>query len=236
MEEVACPGCGASIPPTGICRFCNGTAFVDGVPGRLLASELKCPRCPGKAPLQGVEQEGLRADICTKCHGAWFGAGMLEEAVRLAAGRAAKKGEGGLGAAHGGSEKVRYASCPRCGLGMARIPLAKKPLVIVDRCLPHGHWCDGGELGQLKTIARTRGVAEALGGGEVRAAGGIRTAVLEEGDPLLAELKKRPGNWGLVPPEVSEFDAIREAASPLFWGRRRRMHRGLLDILWILFR
>ncbi|HEU4395436.1 MAG TPA: zf-TFIIB domain-containing protein [Planctomycetota bacterium] len=234
MEEVACPGCGASVPPTGICRFCNGTAFVDGVPGRLLASDLKCPRCPGGAPLQGVEHEGLRADVCASCHGAWFGAGMLEEAVRLAAERPAKKGEGGLGRALGGSEKVRYASCPRCGLGMARIPLARKPLVIIDRCLPHGHWCDAGELGQLKTIARTRGVAEALGGGAVPE--GAKIATLAEDDPLLAELMRRPGNWGLVPPEVSEIDAMRHGGSALFWGRRRSKTRGLLDILWVLLR
>jgi len=232
MAEVSCPGCGASVPAAGICRFCNGTAFVDGVPGRLLPSDLRCPRCEGR-PLQGVEHEGLRADVCTECHGVWFGTGMLEEAVRLAAARPVRKGEGGRGPAHGGMEPVRYARCPRCDGGMARVALARRPLVIIDRCPSHGHWCDGGEFGQLKAVARSRGVAEALGGSAEAAAPAGRIPAIPEGDPLLAELKRRPGNWGLVPSEVSQADALAEVRRGDFltWGRGRRRYT-LFDILW----
>jgi hypothetical protein len=131
-------------------------------------------------------------------------------------------------------EPVRYARCPVCDGGMARVPLSKRsPLVIVDRCPSHGHWCDGGEFALLKSVARSRGVAEALGGAppEPRAP---RVPALPEDDPLLAELKKRPGNWGLVPPEVSRIDALHEQTGGLAsfsWGRRRRRY-SLLDILW----
>ena len=121
-------------------------------------------------------------------------------------------------------------SFTNCSASMARLPLARKPLVIVDRCPSHGHWCDGGEFGQLKTVARTRGVAEALGGSG--ATGRAKVPPLAEDDPILAELKKRPGNWGLVPPEVSRMDALSDIGSPRAWGRRRRGYRGLLDVLF----
>jgi Zn-finger nucleic acid-binding protein len=41
---------------------------------------------------------------------------------------------------------------------MARTAISRKPLVFIDRCPSHGDWLDGGELGQLKALARTRGV------------------------------------------------------------------------------
>jgi Zn-finger nucleic acid-binding protein len=225
-ERVACPGCGAEIPATGVCRFCGATALVDGVAGRLLPSDLKCPRCAGKPPLQGVEHDGFRVDFCRRCHGAWFGLGMLEEVIRTAVKRALKKGEGDEGPVH----------------------FAQTPLVIIDRCPSHGDWCDGGELAQLKAVARTRGVDEALGHAEQSRA--ARTQAQKEAgqramdgfgqDPLIAELRKRPGNWGIVPPEVGAIDAYdRRQRSPLdpFGGKRRRRRGGdLFDMLWVLIR
>ncbi len=229
--RVSCPSCAAEVPSTGVCRSCGGTALVDGVAGRLLASDLKCPRCPGSPPLQGVEHEGFRADFCRKCHGVWFGLGMLEEVLRSAVKRPLKKGEGGEGPVHGGMEPVRYALCPRCGGGMARNPFAQKPLVIIDRCPAHGDWCDGGELAQLKAIARTRGVEGVLAPAAKPAARGARSGLVA--DPLLAELRKRPGNWGVVPDEVAAIDDMKSGSG---FGRRRRRGRDLLDLLWVLFR
>jgi Zn-finger nucleic acid-binding protein len=235
-ETVACPGCGAQVSPTGACRFCGATAFVDGVAGRLLPSNLKCPRCGDGKPLRGLEYEGLRTDLCMSCHGVWFGLGLLEEALRRAVKRPLKKGEGGHGPAHGGLEKVRYSRCPVCGGAMARLAFAKKPLVFIDRCPAHGDWCDGGELGQLKAVARSRGVRFALGA-EVDAKGveeppkhARRGAASDlTPDPLLEELRNRPGNWGLVPKEVSRADERKSRG--LFGGRVRR-RRDLFDVLW----
>jgi Zn-finger nucleic acid-binding protein len=233
-EMVPCPGCGAEVAPTGACRYCGATAFVDGVAGRLLPSRLKCPRCEDANPLQGLEYEGIRTELCMRCHGVWFGLGLLEEALRNAVKRPLKKGEGGEGPAHGGIEPVRYARCPVCGGGMARAPLAKKPLVIIDRCPAHGDWCDGGELGQLKAVARSRGVKIALGTGpEATDAApprkaGAAAATDMSADPLLEELRNRPGNWNLVPKEVLHNDARKQRVP--FGGRRRR--RDLFDVLW----
>lgn len=236
-ETVPCPGCGAEVPPTGVCRFCGSTAFVDGVAGKLLPSDLKCPRCPGSPPLRGVEHEGFRADLCLKCHGVWFGLGLLEEVIRTAVKRKVRKGEGDEGPVHGGVEPVRYANCPKCGGGMARAAFAQKPLVIIDRCPSHGDWCDGGELSQLKAVARSRGLAQALGrtaapeppkgpdAGKVR----LGTAAEAQTEALMSVLRNRPDNWGIVPPEVSAQDALEDRRRS---GRYRRRGRDLFDLLW----
>jgi hypothetical protein len=120
---------------------------------------------------------------------------------------------------------------------MSRLPVCRKPLVILDACAAHGQWCDGGELGQLKAVARSRGVAEALGGGFARpapAAGRRRiggTSAGDGADPLLEELRRRPGGGGLVPAAVAWNDARAGGGSGFRWGRRR----GGGDFLHVLF-
>jgi len=114
---------------------------------------------------------------------------------------------------------------------MSRLPFCRQPLVIIDRCPADGHWCDGGELGQLKAVARAKGVAEALGGAKAPPAAKEMDGAT---DALLADLRKRPGNWGLVPPEVAREDLVAERKGhgiSFRWGRRRRTY-GLFDILW----
>jgi Zn-finger nucleic acid-binding protein len=238
-DTVSCPGCGASIAPTGICRFCGATGFVDGVAGKLLPSDLACPRCPGGKALKGVEHEGFRADVCTACHGVWFGPGILDEAIRAALKRPLKKGEGATTPAHGGMEPVRYALCPRCGGGMARTPFSQKPLVIIDRCPAHGDWCDGGELGQLKAAARSRGSAPARREPAPDApAAKPRPRLGGQGDgedPIVAIIKGRPGGGGVFTAESERLsDLARNRGTFLGLGRRRR--RDLFDILADLLR
>lgn len=211
-RKVDCPGCGASVPATGVCGFCGATVLLEGVAGKLLSSDLRCPRCPGSPGMRGLEHEGTRVDLCTKCHGAWFGLGRLEAALASAAKRPPAPGEGEEGPAHGGIEPVRYSKCPVCGGGMARVALARKPLVLIDRCPAHGDWCDGGEFGQLKFVARTRGM-EAIG------------------QPL-PEAPAKPSK-SKVPVDLPIDGGL---AGFTFGGRSRR-HRGpdVFDILWNLF-
>lgn len=234
-HTVACPGCGAEVKPTGVCRFCGSTAFVDGVAGRLLPSDLACPRCGAGVPLKGVEHEGFRADLCLKCHGAWFGLGMLEEVIRSAAKRPVRKGEGSEGPIHGGMEPVRYSSCPKCKGGMARVAFCHKPLVIIDRCPGHGEWCDGGELAQLKTVARSRGVDAALGRtAEKKREPSKDPDAARKTDALMEVLRNRPDNWGVTTSATDRLDSMnrRSAGAWLSIGGRRR--RGRLDLFDIL--
>ena len=39
--------------------------------------ELKCPKCDGT--LHAADFEGIKVDICDKCHGVWFDAGELSQ-------------------------------------------------------------------------------------------------------------------------------------------------------------
>ena len=39
------------------------------------ASHLNCPKCDGK--LVESDFEGIKIDVCNKCHGVWFDAGEL---------------------------------------------------------------------------------------------------------------------------------------------------------------
>ena len=224
-ETVKCPACGASVPPTGACRFCGATAFIEGVAGRLLPSDLKCPRCTDGPDLRGVEHEGRRADLCMKCHGVWFGPGLLEEALRAASLRPPLPGEAAGGPAHGGIEPVRYARCPACGGGMSRVPFARKPLVIIDRCPAHGDWCDGGEMGQLIVVARSRGMEDI--GIPKEAKQGPRGASPADRDSPLGG--KRFPSGGLFTEEVMEESRAREGR-----GRGQGPLYTLIDVIWSL--
>ena len=168
--------------------------------------------------------DSLRADFCPACHGTWFGLGALAEALRTATKTPAAAAEGAEGPSHGGVEAVRYARCPRCEGGMSRVPLCRKPLVIVDRCPSHGDWCDGGEFAQLKVAARTRGIEAVLGPPE--APRGRKATAGERDSPLGGA--RFPGE-GIFTPETERED-LAGGRSPLPFGRRRRA-RDFFDLL-----
>ncbi|MEP7075690.1 MAG: zf-TFIIB domain-containing protein [Acidobacteriota bacterium] len=41
--------------------------------------EIKCPKCDGT--LHATDFEGIKIDVCDKCHGAWFDAGELAQVI-----------------------------------------------------------------------------------------------------------------------------------------------------------
>ena len=225
--KVRCPGCGAENPATSVCAYCRASAMLDGEGASLLPSDLRCPRCAARPPLRGLLHDGIRADFCLVCHGVWFGTGLLDAAVRAAALRPPREGEAAEGPAHGAVEPVRYARCPRCKGGMMRVPFAQKPLVLVDRCPAHGDWCDGGELGQLKAVARSRGPEEALGPRAVRRVGRQPSDAAAMDSPLGGRCF---AGESIVPPEVSRADAGRGRYDP-----RDARPEDIFDVLWRLF-
>jgi Zn-finger nucleic acid-binding protein len=237
LEKVSCPSCGAEVPPTGRCPFCNAVVLLEGVAGRLLPSDMACPRCPGKEPLQGLEHDGVRADLCGKCHGAWFPLGALVEAIRRAAAGPRRKGEGARPPVHGGMEPVRYLRCPRCGGGMAREAFCRKPLVVLDRCPACGDWCDGGELGQLKVVARLHGADAALGRGKkATASGGRSLEPAGEDAEFFAMLRNRSGGNGIFPAGMRGEDGRpANGLGSLLGGGRRRRGGSLFDLVDTLF-
>ena len=43
-------------------------------------SGINCPRCDGS--LLEADYEGIRIDVCDKCHGVWFDAGELAQVIQ----------------------------------------------------------------------------------------------------------------------------------------------------------
>lgn len=225
MSEVRCPTCGATVSATGACAYCGVSVFVDGVVGRTRDSDLKCPRCKDHPAMKGIDLDGLHVDACLACHGVFFALGGLDRAIAEAIARPRVKGEGAIGPAHDGIEPVRYARCPVCDSGMSRVSYSRKPLVIIDRCASHGDWCDGGELGQLKNVARSRGM-DAVGERAQEKERQVRPSGLSADSPLGGA---RFDDASIFTAETRHLTAMQ--------GRGRRFGRrtDLFDILWDLF-
>ncbi len=229
-DGLRCPGCGAKLPPAGLCRFCGATAAVDGRVGKLVDSDLSCPRCAKKPPMRGVVLQGIRVDACFACHGMWFETGALEHAVQAESTKppepARRRGGGSpVSGATSAPEDVKYLECPRCKGGMARQPLARKPLVIADRCGAHGTWLDGGEFDQLLAVARARGPAEALG------ADSARPRALKADPDLQRILDAARRDPDMFTPQSRAESAAAADRRGGFFGLGRRRRYSILDLV-----
>jgi len=135
---------------------------IERIPARRAESELvprppgesgpigRCPRCE-QPTLASIAVGDAPAARCLRCSGYWIpraSAGALRAAfphvgeldrTRLAEIRRAAA-ERNL---HDG---VRYLRCPICDTRMDRRQFAAGSGIVIDRCLGHGVWFDGGEL------------------------------------------------------------------------------------------
>lgn len=109
-----------------------------------------CPRC-GKRALGPGTFGGCPVAACASC-GGHFVPRSQAHALRatfpavgpLDRGALAKVRE--AAALRNLTDGVRYLACPVCAERMDRRPFALGSGLVVDRCLPHGVWFDGGEL------------------------------------------------------------------------------------------
>lgn len=109
-----------------------------------------CPRCENKLLIPGRAGDA-RVLRCLRCNGTWVPKG---QAVAL---RASFPEVGPLqkekierirryGAKRNLSDGVQYLACPNCKNLMTRRQFTVGSGIVVDRCLSHGVWFDGGEL------------------------------------------------------------------------------------------
>jgi Zn-finger nucleic acid-binding protein len=158
--SVRCPACGGAFTSeANVCTFCQGGVRFAGMGHTIQKQALRCPRCPEGPPLFEIGYRGVQIDVCGACEGSWYDAGELETLVR-AAREDAKQGTfeatrppSSAAAARSATEDVlnpQYIRCPHCDMVMNRQNWEQRSGVVVDWCLTHGIWLDGGELQRMR--------------------------------------------------------------------------------------
>ena len=166
-----CMFCSAPLPQNGlVCEYCGKRN-----PLNLSSLSLKdrfrgyfnCPVC--EATLERVDigkKERLIAHHCIKCDGIFFEKDELEKVLESYSDKIYSIDIEALKFVtnhprHEIEKKVFYRRCPVCKKVMQRKNYKSVSGVIIDRCIKHGVWLDGGELKQLLEWKRA--------GGEIKA-------------------------------------------------------------------
>jgi Zn-finger nucleic acid-binding protein len=168
LATAACPRCfGMVFRGTAHCPHCGARADAAPQPD---AAPLPCPHC--RAELAAVRVGGTMVRECGACGGLWLDNAAFEalcadreqqaEVLAFRA-RAAVPAEV--------DTRIRYRTCPECGILMHRLNFRRVSGVIVDVCREHGTWFDADEL---------RRIVEFIQGGGLERARGRERALLEE--------------------------------------------------------
>lgn len=118
-----------------------------------------CPRC--SRPLTLTRMQDVDLHECGAC------GGVFASHDALAALIAARSGDESLAKLSSGGppdeDRNRlYVRCPQCDAVMNRSRFAPRTALIVDACIKHGVWFDGGELTQAVTFIARGGTYEAF--------------------------------------------------------------------------
>jgi len=166
---VDCSNCGAPLPAKShVCIYCRTLNETDLRTARQPTKaagtgDRDCPRCTGRklAVLQLPGLDSVEVDRCETCHGIFFDPGELERAmnrtVRPIAEVDRQELERLINEERKFEKKVVYLRCPECKQLMDRRIHGRKSGVVVDRCIEHGIWLDGGELRALLKWAAAGG-------------------------------------------------------------------------------
>ncbi|HEU0029802.1 MAG TPA: zf-TFIIB domain-containing protein [Kofleriaceae bacterium] len=172
---LACPHCGAGVPPTASrCEHCSHELLVKGCPRCLSrvfhghkhcpecgtelsvvattepAQERQCPRCD--QPLGARLVDDIVVDECMGCRGLFLDHVAIQ---RLITDRRQARAESLLGALPTTITYDRqppgkmYVKCPVCRVVMNRKLFAAGSGVIIDMCRKHGTFFDVGELPKI---------------------------------------------------------------------------------------
>ncbi|HTM20931.1 MAG TPA: zf-TFIIB domain-containing protein, partial [Kofleriaceae bacterium] len=186
---LACPHCGAGVPPTNHqCAHCGNQLLVRACPrcfarvfhGAKHCSECgattelpahadpdgnprrrQCPRCDHA--LVGQLVGDVLLDQCEACGGTYVDVTALERILKE---RRQARADALLGAlpqatVEASHETRVYVKCPDCGTTMNRRNFARGAGVIIDVCRAHGSWFDAGELPRVIEFAMEGGLERA---------------------------------------------------------------------------
>jgi len=153
MSSQMCPHCQKSINAiVRCCPFCGGE-----VSRPVTQTQPTCPRC--EIPLQHTHYRNRSLDMCGKCHGMWLD---RPEFKYLTSERDVYRDD------NIPEEFVKkplevedgYLRCVRCDALMQRRHFRKISAVLIDECIDHGIWLDGGELEHIRTFVANGGLDE----------------------------------------------------------------------------
>lgn len=155
-----CGHCSAPLPPNSqYCRYCGVRNDIDlravhHSPAVGEHSERMCPQC--RVKLQTIRLDldpPLQIERCDSCFGLFFDPGEVESLLNSAVSPVFDANPRLIGNINQDrfrkEQKVKYLKCPVCGVLMNRVAFGHRSGVIVDRCLSHGVWLDGGEVTHL---------------------------------------------------------------------------------------
>lgn len=180
-SSLRCPNCGAPAEPDGRrCAFCQarlatvscaacfalmfeGAAYCPACgAGRARAghedADARCPEC--ESPLQRLELGSTTLLECQGCDGVWMDADAFEGLCADRESQAAVLHQF-PGAAAGGTQRIRYRPCARCGKMMNRVNFGRLSGTVVDVCKGHGTYMDPGELHRIVEFIQSGGLERA---------------------------------------------------------------------------
>lgn len=153
-----CGHCSAPLPSNSqYCRYCGVRNDIDLSGKRVFQvvgsdSERLCPHC--RITLQTIKLDPpLQIERCGHCFGLFFDPGEVESLLNSAVAPVFDANPRLIGSINQDryrkEQVVKYLKCPVCGVLMNRVAFGHRSGVIVDRCLSHGVWLDGGEITHL---------------------------------------------------------------------------------------
>jgi Zn-finger nucleic acid-binding protein len=132
--------------------------YDDTLKGKRIAKKVKeCPRC--RIPLDEIDYEGERIDLCGNCGGCWCDKDELYRVVKRREIEFSSKDFPELTAKEEDAwvsirkELVDSLECPICSSLMERINYSYTSGVIIDRCRAgHGIWLDKDEIEKIQVF------------------------------------------------------------------------------------
>lgn len=156
-----CKFCSAPLPHKGlVCDFCGKRNPLNL--GTLPKIDLETKKTDISCPVCNVAMEEINIGAttkvilqrCSKCDGIFVSEEIIEQLLKNKS--PAKEGIDlhmlrfiQNNPRHAQESVIRYRKCPVCDTVMQRFNYKSISGVIVDRCLRHGLWLDGGELRQI---------------------------------------------------------------------------------------
>jgi Zn-finger nucleic acid-binding protein len=154
-----CAVCSAPLPSNTLtCRYCGVRNDVD-LQGkhdyRIIGGDSgrTCPECEKPLETVALKNEALYIERCPDCFGLFFDPGeveaLLDSVVALVSSVNPLLLVNINQDRYDKHKTVKYLKCPVCQTLMNRVLFGHRSGVVIDRCISHGVWLDGGEISHL---------------------------------------------------------------------------------------